>query len=98
MTKIVGESFDGAANMRSEFVGVQACLKDDAPDSIYVWCYSHVLNLCVTDCCDNLQAKNLFGTLNCLAVFFSKSYKRMGVWIEQNKSKIGEKIENLIHN
>lgn len=78
--KIIGESFDGAANMRGEFNGLRAHIQKEKPKSVYVWCYAHTLNLCICDSCSNIAAINLFGLLNRLSTFFSESYKRMDVW------------------
>ncbi|CAI6369830.1 unnamed protein product [Macrosiphum euphorbiae] len=97
---IIGSSFDGAANMQGEFNGLRAFIKQENQNSVYIWCYAHILNLCVCDTCENLAAKNLFGLLNRLATFFSDSYKKMGVWKEiqeklttgQNKLKKLQKI------
>ncbi|KAE9528830.1 hypothetical protein AGLY_012405 [Aphis glycines] len=82
---IVGESFDGAANMRGEFNGLHAYIKNQNEKSVYVWCHAHILNLCICDSCENIYLKNLFGLLNRLSTFFSESYKRMNVWIETLK-------------
>uniref|UniRef100_A0A2S2NBF1 Zinc finger MYM-type protein 1 n=1 Tax=Schizaphis graminum TaxID=13262 RepID=A0A2S2NBF1_SCHGA len=78
--KIIGESFDGAANMRGEFNGLRAHIQKENPKSVYVWCYAHTLNLCSCDSCSNIAAINLFGLLNRLSTFFSESYKRMDIW------------------
>ncbi|XP_065658893.1 zinc finger MYM-type protein 1-like [Hydra vulgaris] len=82
---IVGESFDGAANMRGDFNGLYAYIKKENENSIYIWCYAHILNLCICDTCDNKDAIKLFGLLNRLSTFFSDSYKRMNVWKEQQE-------------
>ncbi|XP_060836128.1 uncharacterized protein LOC132918716 [Rhopalosiphum padi] len=81
LTKLIGESFDGAANMSGSYNGLQAHLKTVAPESIYTHCHAHVLNLIVTDstsCCKSAQ--DLFNLLQKTAVFFSDSYKRTGIW------------------
>lgn len=65
--------------------------KHENPKSIYIWCYSHILNLCISDACKHIDAKNLFGFLNRLSTFFGDSYKRMNVWIEQNNT-INERV------
>jgi hypothetical protein len=57
-TNVIGEAFDGASNMRGEFSGLQSKIKERNPKSIYIWCYSHVLNLCICDTCQNINAKN----------------------------------------
>ena len=46
---VVGESFNDAANMLGEYRSVQRLIKDVSPNSVFMWCYSHVLNLCATD-------------------------------------------------
>lgn len=88
---VIGESFDGASNMRGAFSGLQSRIKHENPKSIYIWCYSHILNLCISDACKHIDAKNLFGFLNRLSTFFGDSYKRMNVWIEQNNT-INERV------
>ena len=83
MENVVGESFDGASNMRGQFNGVQNLIKDASPKSIYTWCYAHVLNLAATDMVENIIAvKNLMGLLQSTAMFFSDLCKRMNVWTE----------------
>jgi len=94
------ESFDEAANMRGEFNGLHAHVKSENPRSVYIWCYAHILNLCICDSCSNLGAVNLFGLLNRLSTFFLESFKRMDVWKKtqeqyssgQNKMKKLQKI------
>jgi len=82
---IMGEAFDGAANMRGEFNGLHAYIKNQNDKSMYVWCHAHILNLCICDSCENIYSKTLFGLLNRLSTFFSDSYKRMNVLIETLK-------------
>jgi hypothetical protein len=80
---VVGGSFDGAANMRREYRGVQRFIKDVSPNSVFTWCYSHVLNLCATDIVENILAvKNLVGLLQSTATYISDSCKRMNVWTD----------------
>lgn len=80
--------------MRGEFNGLQSFIKQQNENSIYVWCYAHILNLCICDTCDNLAAKNLFGLLNRLSTFFSDSYKRMDVW-KKNQENLGAGVKKL---
>ena len=84
MSKIVGELFDGAANMRGVYNGVQKFIKEEAPNSVYIWCYAHVLNLSPTDIVENiLEVKNLIGVLQAtVTFFFLESCKRMNVWTD----------------
>lgn len=79
-SNVTGESFDGANNMSDEFSGLQAFIKSQNEKSVYIWCYSHILNLCIVDICKNIDSKTFFGLLNRLATFFSNSYKIMNIW------------------
>jgi len=85
-SKIIGCSFDGAANMSGQYNGLQAKLKQDNEDIVHVHCQAHVLNLVMTDsieCCK--QTKDFLGLLQNTAVLISESHKRMLVWTEVNK-------------
>ena len=98
MRNIVGESFDGAANMRGEHKGVQKYIKDISPNSVYIWCYAHTLNLAATDTVDDIvPVKSLVGLLQSTATFFSNSCKRMSVWRSMlSENSIGsEKLKRL---
>ncbi|KAL4131099.1 hypothetical protein QTP88_008448 [Uroleucon formosanum] len=63
-TNVVEKAYDGAFNMRGES-GLHMC----------IWCYSHELNLCICDTCQNINPKNVFVFLNRLSIFFRESYK-----------------------
>lgn len=76
--------------MRSEYVGLRAQIAKVVPDAVYIWCYSHILNLCVSDCCQVLEAKNFFGLLNRLATFIGDSHKRMNIWKDQLDKRHGQ--------
>ncbi|KAE9523203.1 hypothetical protein AGLY_016436 [Aphis glycines] len=79
-SNIVSQAYDGGANLSGIHNGLQALIKNDAPQSIYTHCQSHLLNLTLTQASDSCsQAINLFGLLDRLAIFFSQSYKRMGM-------------------
>lgn len=83
MENIAGESFDGASNVRGEYNGVQKHLKEVAPNSVYIWCYAHVLNLAATDLSENIvPVKNLIGLLQATVNFFSESCKCTNVCTE----------------
>lgn len=74
----VANATDGAANMQGEYNGFNAWLNETAPNQVHVWCYSHVLNLVISDASKSpLPAATLFTLLNNLAIFFKESYKRM---------------------
>jgi len=56
--------------MQGELNELRAYIRQENQNSVYIWCYAHILNLCVCDTYENLATKNLFGLLNRLATFF----------------------------
>lgn len=87
ISKIIGCSFDGAANMKGTYNGLQAHIKNNAnPLCVYTHCVGHVLNLVMvdsTECCQN--AEFLFGLVQQSSTFLLDSCKRMQVWSELTK-------------
>lgn len=76
----MGCSFDGAANMKGTYNGLQSHLKNKNPLCVYTHCVGHVLNLVMVDsseCCVN--AEFLFGLVQQSSTFLLDSYKRMKV-------------------
>lgn len=80
---VVGCSFDGAANMRSENVGVQSRIQADNPVCIFTWCISHRFNLVVKLTTSSFAfIKEILRFAEEAAKLFRGSYKRMNVWVE----------------
>ena len=77
----VGDAFDGAANMSGAYNGVTAKISNVASLHVHTWCYSHCLNLLLTDAASACtQAMTLFGVLQSASRFFRQAHKRMDVW------------------
>ena len=75
--KLVAQTYDGASVMSSELYGVQAKIKEDVPEAMFLHCYAHKLILVLlhsTKCMP--ECKAFFKTFQCLSAFFSKSNKR----------------------
>ena len=73
----VGDSFDGAANMSGIYNGVSAKIASVASLHVHTWCYSHSLNLVLTDAASSTTlATTLFGILQKVSTFFRSAYKR----------------------
>ena len=49
LSQCCDQAFDGAANMSGIRNGVQALVKAEAPNALYVHCLAHNLNLCVKE-------------------------------------------------
>ena len=75
--KLVGMGFDGAATFAGKKSGVQACLKNHAPHSVFVHCHCHKLQLaCVQSANRTEGIKHVYTTLTTLWKFFHHSPKR----------------------
>lgn len=84
---MAGFSFDGAANMKSDHIGVNAYIKENNPGCIYIWCLSHRFNLALKAAGKlSWQITFVLTIAEDAAKLFRGSYKRMDVWAEVAKS------------
>lgn len=84
ITHCIWNTTDGAANMRGAYNEFTSWLSDAAPEQVHVWCYSHVLNLVVSDTTKSpVAVANFFSLINSCAVFFLKS--RIKEWTSGKK-------------
>jgi len=83
---LIGQSYDGASNMRGEYEGLQALVVQQNPSAIYIWCYSHRLNLIVIQMAStSSNAVDTFGNLESLYSFISSSKKRIAFFEKSQK-------------
>ncbi|WVZ54214.1 hypothetical protein U9M48_005050 [Paspalum notatum var. saurae] len=57
MTRVRGQGYDGASNMRGEFHGLQRKILDENPHAFYIHCFAHQLQLVVVSvakCCPSI--------------------------------------------
>jgi hypothetical protein len=47
MSKLRGQGYDGASNMRGQFRGLQRLILDENPYAFYIHCFAHQLQLVV---------------------------------------------------
>lgn len=79
---IVGQSMDGAGNMRGKHKGVKTLIQKDFPKAFYVWCCSHRFALVVEKSLEMCpQMKNLFSFLEECYVFMS-GHKRQRKFLD----------------
>ena len=71
-----GQGYDGASNMSSENVGVQALIKKDAPKAVYMHCNGHCLNLVIARSCALPVVRNMIDKMKYSVMFFTSSPKR----------------------
>lgn len=78
---LVGQSYDGASNMRGTYQGVQSLIKSFNSAATYVWCYAHRLNLVLTDAVScSYNAKDMFGIVEVIYEFISSSKNRVAIF------------------
>ncbi|CAF3973461.1 unnamed protein product, partial [Rotaria sp. Silwood1] len=81
LENLVGQCYDGASNMRGEYQGVAARLRQIAPLGIYIHCNGHVLNLCLIDVSARVPSvRNTFGVVSSLYKLIEGSVKRHQVF------------------
>ncbi|KAJ8375393.1 hypothetical protein SKAU_G00059730 [Synaphobranchus kaupii] len=91
--KCIGNATDGAANMQGTYNGFATLLSQSGnSNQIHVWCYSHILNLVLSDTTGVvIESASLFSLLNDTAVFIRESYKRMNMWESTSKDNTRNK-------
>ena len=65
-----GQAYDGASVMAGHLSGVQARIKAIKPNSFFIHCCGHALNLAVVGACGSTYIRNMFNTLGELHTFF----------------------------
>lgn len=89
LSKLVGQSYDGAASMSGRHSGVQTIIRKTAPNAHYNHCRSHSSNLVVVKSCQKTQfGRNFFGILEQLFVMIEGSTKRHG-WFMSIQEEAG---------
>ena len=74
-----GQGYDGASNMSSDRVGVQAWIQQAAPLATYIHCSGHCLNLVISKSCSLPDIRNVMDQLEHCCRFFLNSPKRSGI-------------------
>ncbi|KAL4083837.1 hypothetical protein QTP88_029153 [Uroleucon formosanum] len=75
--KLVAQTYDGAAVMSGHVGGLQVKVKELYPKVLFVHCFSHSLNLVLSQSTSNIKdCKIFFQTLIGMGSFFIKSSKR----------------------
>uniref|UniRef100_A0A3B3S3W6 HAT C-terminal dimerisation domain-containing protein n=1 Tax=Paramormyrops kingsleyae TaxID=1676925 RepID=A0A3B3S3W6_9TELE len=89
----IGNATDGASNMQGHYRGFSALLASQSPNHVHVWCYSHVLNLVLSDTTQIvIESGSLFDLLNDTAVFIRESYQRVNIWEKESHDKRHRRI------
>lgn len=95
----VGQCYDGASVMSGWANGVQAKIKEIAPNACYIHCYAHRLNLVLIDTISNIpELKEFFSIVQNLYNFICNSNPRYQLFIECQKELGFQNILTLERN
>ena len=92
---MVAQSYDGAACMASERVGVVAQIKEVAPQAEYYHCVSHGLNLATSKMMKVQGVKNTIGTVEAVITFVTDGAKRCDA-LQRAQEKMKMKKHRLL--
>jgi hypothetical protein len=95
ISRLRGQGYDGASNMRGEFNGLQRKILDENPYALYVHCYAHRLQLVVvsvTSSCSSIH--DFFEYISLIVNTTSASCKRMDALREAQHKDIVRRLEN----
>ncbi|KAL4083995.1 hypothetical protein QTP88_029311 [Uroleucon formosanum] len=89
---LVGQSYDGASNMRGAYNGLQAIIRRSNTAAIFVWCYAHRLNLVLIDAVSSsVNAVDMFGIIETVHDFINSSKKRVALFELHQEKCYGNK-------
>lgn len=78
---LIGQSYEGAANMRGEYQGLKTHIQNTNQQAMYIWCHAHRLNLVVKNVVScSTYAVDLFGYIESLYAFIWCSKKRVALF------------------
>ena len=75
--KMVGQGYDGAANMSGKYRGVQAKITSIHPNAAYIHCKAHCLNLAIVHACKDASIRCIMDKIQEIAFSFSYNSKKL---------------------
>ncbi|CAC5385815.1 unnamed protein product [Mytilus coruscus] len=91
--KMRAQGYDGAANMSGKHHGVQAHVRGRFPESSYVHCKSHCLNLAIVHSSKDARVRTIMSTVQDIAFSFDYSAKKMEAFYNELDADILTKEE-----
>jgi hypothetical protein len=95
ISRLRGQGYDCASNMRGEFNGLQKQIRDENPYAFYVHCFAHQLQLVivfVASCCSSFH--DFFNYVGLIVTSTSASCKRKDKLQAQHRETIIAKLES----
>jgi hypothetical protein len=97
LDKIVGQCYDGAANMKGKNKGLASRILSVNPKAFYVHCHCHQLNLALENaCCSIPEVRNTIGTVTSIHSFLGASGKRNALFKKVQKEYSLSEDEELV--
>uniref|UniRef100_A0A7N0V9K9 TTF-type domain-containing protein n=1 Tax=Kalanchoe fedtschenkoi TaxID=63787 RepID=A0A7N0V9K9_KALFE len=94
MSKIRGQGYDGASNMRGEIHGLKTLIMIDTPSAYYIHCFAHQLQLTLVAVAkDNFDCAWLFEQLGYLLSVIGVSCKRKEMIRVIQAQKVAEALD-----
>ncbi|XP_073260174.1 uncharacterized protein [Populus alba] len=95
ISRLHGQGYDGASNMRGEFNGLKALILNNNPSAYYVYCFAHRLQLTlVVVTKKHNEVRDVFNFISSIINIVRASCKRMKVIREKQYARIIEGLEN----
>jgi len=95
ISKLRGQGYDGASNMRGEFNGVHKLIRDENPYAFYVHCFAHQLQSVVVAVSTSTPAiADFFNYVPLIVNTVGASCMRKDVLLAKHHDKLLEKVEN----
>ncbi|KAH7685609.1 Ribonuclease H-like protein [Dioscorea alata] len=94
ISKLRGQGYDGASNMRGEFNGLKTLILKENPFAFYIHCFAHQLQLVVVSVAKSiLVVSDFFCYTNMIVNIVGASCKRKDALLQTHHQKIVERLE-----
>jgi Domain of unknown function (DUF4371) len=94
-SRLRGQDYDGASNMRSEFNGLKALILKKNSSAYYVHCFAHQLQfVLVVMATNHSRIANLFNWISIIQTIVTASCKRRDKLREKRATKVKEALED----
>ena len=95
LTRIRGQGYDGASNMRGEFHGLKALILKENESAFYVHCFAHQLQLTLVAVAKNhIDVAEIFCLIAHVVNVAGGSCKRRDILRETQAAKVVEALDN----
>ncbi|KAJ0969869.1 hypothetical protein J5N97_022746 [Dioscorea zingiberensis] len=94
ISRLRGQGYDGASNMKGQFNGLKALILNENPFAFYVHCFAHQLQLVVVSVAKSILAiSDFFSYVTMIVNIVGASCKRRDALLQKHHDKIVEKLE-----